>query len=100
MKTEPYSRFANEELILRDLLAMDRTALANERTLLSYIRSALALAAAGAGLIHFLDAVLTEILGWALIPLAAALAVVGVQRYLQMRKRLSTVLNKADTKGT
>jgi len=34
--------FTNEEkIILRDHLAMERTKLANERTLLSYLRSAL-----------------------------------------------------------
>lgn len=33
-KDSPYFRFCNDELILRDELAVDRTLLANERTLL------------------------------------------------------------------
>ncbi|HQZ43477.1 MAG TPA: DUF202 domain-containing protein, partial [Flavobacteriales bacterium] len=37
----------NEDLILRDHLALVRTRLANERTLLSYIRSALYLLLGG-----------------------------------------------------
>jgi len=36
----PYQRFKDEELILRDELAVDRTLLANERTLLAYLRAA------------------------------------------------------------
>ena len=37
----PYSRFRREEMILRDLLARERTVLSNERTLLAYIRTAI-----------------------------------------------------------
>jgi putative membrane protein len=56
MRTEqPYARFKQEELIVRDYLAADRTALACERTFLAYIRTALAIAAAGGSLIHFLN---------------------------------------------
>ncbi|RPJ43750.1 MAG: DUF202 domain-containing protein, partial [Deltaproteobacteria bacterium] len=33
MKKSPYSRFESTDLILRDELAVDRTLLANERTL-------------------------------------------------------------------
>ena len=36
-------QFTAEELILRDHLALDRTRLANERTLLAYLRTALML---------------------------------------------------------
>ncbi|WP_299517905.1 DUF202 domain-containing protein, partial [uncultured Flavobacterium sp.] len=42
------SKFENrDEIILRDYLAMERTKLANERTLLSYIRSSLYLLLGG-----------------------------------------------------
>ena len=39
MNNAPYTQFKKEELILRDYLAADRTALANERTLMAYIRT-------------------------------------------------------------
>lgn len=39
MKDSPYSKFDTDDLILRDQLAIDRTLLANERTLLAYLRS-------------------------------------------------------------
>ncbi len=95
MKTDPYVRFKTEELILRDYLATDRTVLANERTLLSYVRTSLAFAAAGAALIHFFDSVVTEVVGWILMPLAMGILVVGLQRYLQVRRRLSKIIEKS-----
>ncbi|HEX9972048.1 MAG TPA: DUF202 domain-containing protein, partial [bacterium] len=33
-----YQEFSESDLILRDRLALDRTVLANERTLLAYVR--------------------------------------------------------------
>ncbi|MCI0499055.1 MAG: DUF202 domain-containing protein [Planctomycetales bacterium] len=47
-----YTRFEQQELILRDELAIDRTRLANERTFLAYVRTALALAIVGGTCIH------------------------------------------------
>ena len=43
MADAPYGDRSPEELILRDILAADRTSLANERTFLAYIRTALTL---------------------------------------------------------
>ncbi len=47
MENQPYARFKGEDLILRDELAINRTILANEATLLAYVRSALTLIIAG-----------------------------------------------------
>ncbi|MBI4505278.1 MAG: DUF202 domain-containing protein [Chloroflexi bacterium] len=91
MTYAPYARFTAEELILRDHLAMDRTILANERTFLAYIRTALAFAAAGVSLVHFFDSPATEVLGWALIPVAAITFVVGLVRYTRMRSTIHQV---------
>jgi putative membrane protein len=47
------SKFQNQdEIILRDYLALERTKLANERTLLSYIRSSLYLMLGGIAIIQ------------------------------------------------
>jgi putative membrane protein len=73
---------------------VDRTALANERTLLSFVRTGLAFAAAGAGLIHFFDSVPVEVLGWLLLPFAIAITAIGVLRFLQMRRRISKIAVK------
>jgi putative membrane protein len=44
----PYRKFASEDLVLRDELALDRTRLANERTLLAYARTSIMLLVSGA----------------------------------------------------
>ena len=98
MKSEPYSKFKTDDLILRDYLAADRTVLADERTLLSYIRTAMAFAAAGAALIHFFDSTFVEVVGWVLISLAIGILAVGAQRYLRMRQRLAKLVDKGFTK--
>lgn len=85
---DPYDRFTAEQLILRDLLAADRTVLANERTFLAYARTSLALVVAGITLIRFFGTETTSILGWVLIPLGVLTMAVGTRAYLRMRKRI------------
>jgi putative membrane protein len=88
MPRTPYERFVVEEMILRDHLAVDRTALANERTLLSYIRTALGMAAAGVSLLHFLEGAAIALLGWLLISSSVAALIVGVVRYRRVDQRI------------
>ncbi|MBI4286567.1 MAG: DUF202 domain-containing protein [Chloroflexi bacterium] len=94
MTHEPYAQFNRDELILRDYLAADRTALANERTLLSYIRTSVALAAGGVSLIHFLGSLAADIGGGVLLALAAGVLIVGLQRFVWYRRRLKNLLRK------
>lgn len=88
MNHDPYTQFKGEELILRDYLAADRTALANERTLLSYIRTSVALAAAGGALIHFLGSLAADVGGGLLLALAAGILGWGLQRFIWYKRRL------------
>ncbi len=88
MNHSPYTRFKKEELILRDYLAADRTKLANERTLMAYIRTSVALAAAGGSLIHFLTSLIADIGGGLLLALAAGILGVGLQRFIWYKRRL------------
>ncbi len=60
MASFPYGRFPSEELTLRDYLALGRTVPANERTFLSYVRTALAFAGEGVALIHFVESSVGE----------------------------------------
>ena len=90
----PYSRFKKEELILRDYLAADRTVLANERTFMSYLRTSVALAAAGGSLIHFFDSLITTVGGVLLLILAAAVFVFGLQRFFHYRRRMKDICLK------
>lgn len=75
-------------LPLSDRLAISRTDLANERTLLAYVRTALALAAGGIGLVQIFTSPTVVALGWALIPAAALLLIVGVVRFHRARRAL------------
>jgi putative membrane protein len=87
----PYKRFSDTDLILRDHLAIDRTTLANERTFLAYIRTALSFSIVGATCIKFLTSRLAVLGGWALIAVALILIIVGIWRYRQVHHRISVV---------
>jgi putative membrane protein len=87
----PYTRFEQNELILRDELAVDRTLLANERTLLAYLRSAVSLAIAGVSIIHFSEQFWYLVVGSLCLPGAIAVAVVGLLRYRRMNAAISCV---------
>jgi len=67
-----------------DQLALERTRLANERTLLSYVRTALGAAGAGVGVLELVDA---PALGWLLVVAAAGLLLIGIGRFLAVRRR-------------
>ncbi|MBI4498899.1 MAG: DUF202 domain-containing protein [Chloroflexi bacterium] len=91
MAYNPYSRFATEELILRDHLAMDRTILANERTFLAYVRTGLGLLAAGASFLHFFDAVPIHLIGWLLVLSGVTTFLIGFVRYRKMDRLIHAV---------
>ena len=85
----PYSKFSADELILRDYLARDRTALANERTLLSYIRTAIALLAAGGTLLKFFPESRSLMwLGAVLLVCGVFTCVLGTWRFVVVARRL------------
>jgi len=85
-----YSQFSKEEMILRDHLAYERTAMANERTWLSYLRTAIGLMAAGGSIIKFFTGdLLLQIGGWLLIGLSVFCAVWGWRRYCSVKKKLA-----------
>lgn len=77
------------ETDLRDQLAVDRTHLANERTLLAYIRTALALAGAGAGLLQFFDTAQSQVTGVLLLAAGIIGLLVGIWRFRTVRRHIS-----------
>lgn len=87
----PYQAFVIEEMILRDHLAVDRTSLANERTLLSYLRTALACVIGGASTLHFLSGMATDIFGTSLVVLGLVSAVFGTYRYRWHQRRIEAL---------
>lgn len=86
---QPYARFKRDELILRDELAIDRTLLANEATMLAYVRSALTLVIAGVTFIHFFDHGWLPWLGIVFVPAGVALGIFGLWRFNRMQKSIA-----------
>ena len=74
-----------EELITRDYLAIERTRLANERTFLSYFRTAVVLLSSGIAVLK-----LEEIsdLGLFLLLLGPAIMVLGIIRFLYVKRQI------------
>lgn len=93
MSDDPYAKFANGKLILRDHLATDRTILANERTFLAYLRTFLTFLVAGVSFIKFFDILLLEIAGWFFVPLSFVIFIIGVKRYLKTNIQTNGVKN-------
>lgn len=78
-----------QSLNLRQQLALERTQLANERTFLAYVRTALSLLAAGVVLLQYLAVNPGYILlGWLLAGSGALVLLVGVMRFLKVRRSL------------
>lgn len=88
MTEKCYGDLRKEELILRDHLAIYRTVLANERTLLSYVRTAMAMLVLGFTFLQFLHDPITTVVGWMAVVGGGALLLVGVLRFRRMQRRI------------
>src|SRR3989338_7912585 len=75
---------------LRDELAVRRTILANQRTLLSFLTASLAVAVAGVTLIKFFPGHWTFWTGWLLLPCSAILSVFGAMNYFTHKQAIET----------
>jgi putative membrane protein len=84
----------DNEMILRDYLALDRTKLANERTLLAYLRMCIGLTAAGIGMIGILDMLWAHVAGWSFLGITPVALVTGIRHYAKMKKKLNMLDNK------
>lgn len=89
-----YQRFKDDELILRDELAIDRTLLANERTLLAYLRGGISLLLAGVTFIHFSHQGWFTLLGVFCLPVGAAVVLLGVHRYRKIDRAIGILRNR------
>jgi putative membrane protein len=71
-----------------DLLAIERTKLANERTFLAYFRTFIVFLSSGFAIIKLDLLKDISLVGYALIILAPILLFMGIFRYFRTRKRL------------
>jgi putative membrane protein len=65
--------------------------MANDRTLLAFLRTSLTFCAAGIGLIKFLDHPVFGVIGWLFIVLAGISLIWGIYRYRHVKKVLRMV---------
>jgi len=79
---------SQEPLILRDHLALERTRLSNERTLLSYIRSSLYLLIGGIALIQIEGYGDLRFVGYLALFLCVVFVLVGFYRFFRLREQL------------
>ena len=90
-----YQKFVAKELSLQDQLAVARTVLANERSLLAFIRTSFSLLIAGITFIRFFEYASFIILGWIMLPLSLIVLTSGIIRYKKMKSLIHDVeLNK------
>lgn len=78
----------DEKIILRDFLALQRTKLANERTLLSYTKFSLYLAGGGVALIKIDYLRPLKLLGYVALGCSALVLLVGVVRFVRLNRQL------------
>ncbi len=83
----------------RDVYARIRTRLANERTLLAYLRTGIGFSAAGASALHFLSGPAAMGIGSACILFAMACLLFGMYRFLAARDSIDKVEDKPDADG-
>jgi len=77
-----------EEIILRDYLALERTKLANERTLFAYIRTALYLMLAGMTILQLNNFKAIHWIAFLTIGLSIIILIVGIWRYTKLNRQL------------
>ena len=82
--------------MVRKPFLYERTALANERTLLAYIRTALTLFVVGVTFLHFLDGRPSiHFFGWFFIILAVCLLSIGLWRFTKVKRMIQSSEKRA-----
>ena len=83
-----------EKIILRDFLALERTTLANERTLFSYFRTSLYLILGGIGFIQLERFKSIQWLGYILFGISSLLIIYGLVRYFKLKHKLQKLYDE------
>lgn len=78
-----------ETLIVRDFLARQRTKLANDRTLLSYIRTSLYFIVSGTALIKVNDLENVKELGYFSFLISLGLLILGFINFFRLKRKLN-----------
>jgi putative membrane protein len=95
----PYAKFSNRSLTLNDYLAIDRTILSNERTLLAYGRTALAMVIIGGSALKFFDPGILTVVGWLFLVGGVIIMLIGWRRYRHTDRLLHAALMSQTGEG-
>ena len=87
----------DQEIILRDYLAIERTRLANERTLLSYIRSSLYLLLGGIAFFPLKNFPDFKYLALLALVFSAIFFIIGIYRFTLLKKSLKKLYYTFET---
>ncbi len=84
----------NDNLSKSDYLAVERTNMANERTLLAYLRTFIILISSGVAIIkiEFLNQI--SLLGIILMAFSPLVLMFGIFRYYNLKKKIKTLINQ------
>lgn len=85
------------EKLIREHLALERTKLANERTLLSYIRASLYLLIGGLALIQLREYERINWIGYLALVFCVVFIIFGVMRYVMLNRKLQKLLQPHPT---
>lgn len=88
-----YKKINDRNLGYRDYLALDRTKLANERTLLSYLRTGFTSLITGISFIKFFDTVFFQVCGLLLISTGFIVIVIGLWKFVRMHNLIESIEN-------
>lgn len=80
--------FKKDRIILRDHLSLERTRLANERTLMAYIRSSLYLVVGGIAFLNVQELQSIQWAGYLSFLISIVVMVIGVIKYMRLRSDL------------
>lgn len=83
-----------ENIILRDFLALERTTLANERTLFAYIRTSLYLILGGIAFLQLEEFSRLRWLGYLSFSISSFLIVFGLLRFILLKRKLGKFYSK------
>ncbi len=76
----------NKDLVLREHLAIERTKLANETTLLAYTRTGLYFLVAGSTLGHIIQSAFWQVVEFPLIIIGVGLMIIGLVRFILLKR--------------
>lgn len=85
-----------DEIIFHDYLALERTKLANERTLFAYIRTALYLILAGMTILQLNNFESIHWIAFLSIGLSVIILVVGIGQYVKLNRELKHYYTTSD----